>query len=168
MHKTLPNFLSHIISHIAHYVALLLILILNFSLSKRKKLKIRSWEGGRVRWTRDKLSRTLSERPRPRWFLNKAEQHQEAKRSSRKGRGCWKMTKGMNGWVWRREGGSLSRGFGFWEIEANSQLPPLVECRGTGARLLSSTFPSSCPLPFALLATLMSLIWLKESAVRIF
>lgn len=55
-------------------------------------------------------------------------------------------------------GGSLSRGFGFWEIEANSQLPPLVECRGTGARLLSSTFPSSCPLSFALLATLMSLI----------
>lgn len=171
MHKTLPNFLSHIISHIAHYVALLLILILNFSLSKKKKTQDSfegGREGGRVRWTRDKLSRTLSERPRPRWFLNKAEQHQEAKRSSRKGRGCWKMTKGMNGWVWRREGGSLSRGFGFWEIEANSQLPPLVECRGTGARLLSSTFPSSCPLPFALLATLMSLIWLKESAVRIF
>lgn len=47
MHKTLPNFLSHIISHIAHYVALLLILILNFSLSKKKKLKIRSREGGR-------------------------------------------------------------------------------------------------------------------------
>lgn len=47
MHKTLPNFLSHIISHIAHYVALLLILILNFSLSKRKKFKIRSREGGR-------------------------------------------------------------------------------------------------------------------------
>lgn len=47
MHKTLPNFLSHIISHIAHYVALLLILILNFSLSKRKKLKILSREGGR-------------------------------------------------------------------------------------------------------------------------
>lgn len=42
----------------------------------------------------------------------------------------------------------MSRGFGFWEIEANSQLPPLVECRGTGARLLSSTFPSSCPLSF--------------------
>lgn len=46
MHKTLPNFLSHIISHIAHYVALLLILILNFSLSKKKKTQD-SFEGGR-------------------------------------------------------------------------------------------------------------------------
>lgn len=41
-----------------------------------------------------------------------------------------KMTKGMNGCGRGGEGGSLSRGFGFWEIEANSQLPPLVECRG--------------------------------------
>lgn len=51
MHKTLPNFLSHIISHIAHYVALLLILILNFSLSKKKKNSrfVRGREGGRVR-----------------------------------------------------------------------------------------------------------------------
>lgn len=49
MHKTLPNFLSHIISHIAHYVALLLILILNFSLSKKKKNSrfVRGREGGR-------------------------------------------------------------------------------------------------------------------------
>lgn len=49
------------------------------------------------------------------------------------------MTKGMNGCGRGGEGGSLSRGFGFWEIEANSQLPPLVECRagGKGARPLS-------------------------------
>ncbi|KAK1126424.1 hypothetical protein K0M31_005062, partial [Melipona bicolor] len=57
----------------------------------------------------------------------------------------WKMTEGYQR---RSKGpgvGSLSRGFGFWEIEANSQLPPLVECRRLGGdeELLSSTFSSS-------------------------
>lgn len=41
---------------------------------KKKKKTGDPFEGGGVvRWTRDKLSRTLGERPRPRWFLNKAD-----------------------------------------------------------------------------------------------
>lgn len=42
--------------------------------------------------------------------------------------------------------GSLSRGFGFWEIEANSQLPPLVECRRLGGDERASSRPPFRPL----------------------
>lgn len=180
--RALPNFSSHTRSlKIQNDLSCLRFFLLDLDLElssqnlfprkkerrrRKKKLEIRSREEGwfdepgtnyRGPWARDHAQGDSLTKP-----TAPGSEEKVGGRMARR-----KMTKGMNGGGWGGGGGSLSRGFGFWEIEANSQLPPLVECRGP-CLLSPSTFPSSCPLSFALLATLMSLIWLKESAVRIF
>lgn len=80
--------------------------------------------------------------------------------------GKWRREPGS----WKEEeteDGSLSRGLRILEIEANSWQPPFEECRSPPCtRSLVHLFVLSS-FSFALLGTLMFLIWLKESAVRI-